>query len=395
MRFLFTLALCAAAAPAWAQSSISAEIGRSGLKATEARLAALPAPDDAERFALAGVRFLGTVEAALQLRWRVGLSEQLTMLPVLRLPIAENPAPEPFRPELIAELFHAITTGMEAARAPLAGIEEDSDFALKISLGDIWFDINGNAVRDPGEDLMEVSRPMLLGQRPAPAANPPVIRFDAADVAWLSAYTHLLGGIGDAVLAYDPTAAITKVLGARLALHGLRGRPFDADDGMLIEIADMVAMVEGALNQPPDIARAQSAHAHFLAMIEDNRRFWRLVAAETDDAAEWLPNESQRSSALGVVLPAGTGAAWLAVLGDAEALLTGALLAPYWQLDATAGVNVGRLFTDPRPIDLLDWVQGAGALPYLEKGSVVDDASWDAFSELVGGEAMLMTVFLN
>ncbi len=51
------LTLALTALPAAAQS-ISDEIGTTGLTATEARLAALTAPTDEERFALGGVRFL-------------------------------------------------------------------------------------------------------------------------------------------------------------------------------------------------------------------------------------------------------------------------------------------------------------------------------------------------
>ena len=43
-----------------------------------------------------------------------------------------------------------------------------------------------------------------------------------------------------------------------------------------------------------------------------------------------LPNDKQQS-ALGLTLPPGTGAVWLSVLEDAEALLKGTKLAPYWR----------------------------------------------------------------
>jgi hypothetical protein len=246
---------------------------------------------------------------------------------------------------------------------------------------------------------MDITGPAVLGWRWSgrdPATPAPVIRFDAADAAWLLAYTHLLSGVSQSILAYDPTDAITRVTGADTAMQALReSRPeaydFDASFGQAVDIA---AIVIAALNQPPDKARAGLARDHFLSMVADNRRFWALVASETDNDREWLPNDKQKS-ALGIELPSGTGATWLAVLDDAEALLKGARLAPYWRLDGTAGVNVGRMFTDPRPVDVAGWIQGEGALPYLEKGSVVTGASWQAFGGMVSGDAMLFTLFLN
>lgn len=386
--------------PALSQTSLTAEIAATGLTATEARLAALPSPTDADRFALGGVRFLATVEGALQKRWAAGLTDRTAMMPFLRLPISENPAPR-FDPGVITALFRDVSLGMDAAREPLSQIPDAADFGVQINLADLWFDINANTTRDPGEDLMDVAGPMILGWRWAdrdPATPAPVIRFDAADAAWLSAYTHLLAGLSDVVLAYDPTAAITKVTETRAALLALQSLPSDTDDygydAQFGEWIDVAYVVVDALNQQPDAARAASAQAHLRAMVADNRAFWTRVATETDSAAEWLPNDAQ-TSALGLVLPPGTGAAWLAVLTDLEAILNGDLLIPYWKLDAGAGVNVGAMFTDPRPIDLAGWIQGTDALPYLQRGQLADGASLDAFNGLVEGEAMLFSVFLN
>ncbi|MDT8853987.1 hypothetical protein RNZ50_02865 [Paracoccaceae bacterium Fryx2] len=408
MRLALACLIAALPAAGFAQSELSAEIGRTGLAATGARLEALAAPGDADRFALGGVRFLGAVEAALQLRWRAGLTDPVGFLPFLRLPMAENPAPAAFEPGMIAGLFRDVSGRMDAARAPLAEVGDGSAFGLEIALGDLWFDINANGARDAGEDLVAVAGPMLGSD---PAGVPPMVRFDAADAAWLSAYTHLLAGVADSVLAYDPTDATAEILQSRRALAALG--PVDADpflgrqDGL--HAVDMIALILRALDQTPDAGRAAAARAHFLAMIADNRTFWSRVEAETDNAAEWLPNDRQQS-ALGVVLPQGTGAVWQGVLADAEALLAGQALVPYWrlandgagslipaeaQIAAGAGVNLGRMFTDPAPIDIAGWIQGVDALPYLERGRVVSAANWRAFESLVAGDAMLFTLFLN
>ncbi|MDP1578040.1 MAG: hypothetical protein Q8L76_14990, partial [Cypionkella sp.] len=155
-----------------------------------------------------------------------------------------------------------------------------------------------------------------------------------------------------------------------------------------------IAILIATLQRAPDAARMTSAQQHFLSMIADNRRFWAEVAQETDNAAEWLPNDNQQS-ALGVTLPPGTKAVWLSVLDDAEALLKGSKLAPYWRQEGAAGVNLAKVFTDPRPADLAGWIQGWAAAPYLEQGQLVSDQNWSAFEQMMGGEAMMLSFYLN
>ncbi|MDM7256075.1 MAG: hypothetical protein P3W90_005250, partial [Paracoccus sp. (in: a-proteobacteria)] len=352
--------------------ALSQEIAAKGIAATEARLAAVVEPPPEDRFALAGLRFLGAVEAVLQARWRVGLSEEISDLPFLRLPIADNPAPEPLDAGLIRDTLRATLPRLAAARAPLDGL--DDDFGLDIALGDLWFDVNANGSRDPGEDLAQIAG-ALIGSGPAL----PVVRFDTADAAWLAAYTHMLAGFSQVVLAYDPTASNQKTMDTRAALAQFpRSEP-----GMVDMIGepwlDTVTVVLDALRREPDAAMSAAARDSFLAMIAQNRLFWERVAAETDNHREWIPNARQES-ALGVTLPPETGPVWLEVLADAEAALNGTKLIPYWR--SAGGVNLGRMFTEARPVDLLDWISGAGAAPYLESGEMVTVESSDRFNTL-------------
>jgi hypothetical protein len=391
-----TLLCCLLPLPALAET-LSQEIGRSGLTATAARLETLASPGDVDRFALGGVRFLAAVEAALQKHWAAGWTDPTGMLPFLRLPVPENPDPVPADPALITTLFRDMGLAMETARAPLADIPDSSGFGLDISFGDLWFDVNANATRDQGEDMMPLLGPALLGWRWSerdPAAPAPVVRFDVADAVWLSAYTHLLGGFSDLVQAYDPTAALTQTLTAKAAMAALGPAFSEYESYGLGTAADVIATLDAALSQQPDATRTRSAQQHFLAMITDNRRFWALVETETDNAQEWLPNDRQ-TSALGLVLPPGTGTRWLAVLTDVEGLLQGTRLVPYWRVGDGAGVNVARMFTDPQPIDIIGWIQGRSAVPYLQTGTLVTAASWMAFEDMMLGEAMLMSIFLN
>lgn len=386
--------LLLAAAPAAAQD-ISAEIAGTGLAATEARLAALPAPTEADRFALGGIRFLRAVEATFQTRYRTGMSDPTGTIPFLRLD--QGAAPDAsFAPGDVAALFTAAATGMAAAREPLADLATGPEFALTIRLGDLWFDVNADATRTPDEDLMALLGPSLLGWRwfdRDPATPAPTIIFDRADAAWLSAYTHLLEGLSEVILAYDPTDALTRAATARDGMRAI-SPPYAEEFFVITPFVDAVWVMLDALDQQPDAARLSKAQAHFLSMVADNRSFWAAVESETDNTAEWLPNDRQ-TSALGLTLPPGTGATWLSVLADGEALLKGEKLIPYWRLGDGAGVNLARMFADPAPIDVKDWIQGTGALPYLEKGDTITPESWRQFEAMMGGDAMLMSLWLN
>jgi hypothetical protein len=389
-----TLAL---ATPAHADLTLSREIGLNGLGPTEARLAMLPDPAPDQLFALAGLRFLRGVEGALQLRWQTGVRADWSELPILRLPIPENPQARAFRGADIQDLLTGVATGMEGARDALGQLG-DRDVALEVALSDLWFDINMNGTRDAGEEVAAVAGLTLAGAARGAIQPPPdpVIRFDTADAAWLSAYTHFLQAFATLALAFDPAPAADRILASSVALKDLWGDtpPPNALDAIFGRQVDRAAIILTALATPPDPARTRAAHGHLTAMIADNRRFWAMVNAETDNDREWVPNDAQ-TSGLGLRMPPGTGARWQAVLADAEGLLDGTLLMPHWRMGAEAGINLRRLFENPPPVDLITWIQGEAFLPYAEKGPRVSPANWQDFEALVQGDAFLFAVILN
>ena len=401
MRAAFlALALTATTAfvtPAFADLTLSSEIATTGLAATETRLAALPEPKPDELFALAGIRFLSGVEGALQLRWQTGMRADWSELPLLRLPIPENPAARPFAATDIVTLFDRADARMADARAALTALG-DQDFALEIRLSDLWFDINSNGTREQGEEMAAIAGLTLAGMGRFISDQPfdPVVRFDTADAAWLSAYTQFLSAFATTALAFDPAPVVERVIASAAAMQALWGTtpPPNAMDMMFGRQVDRAAMILLALAEPPDPALALKAHGHLLAMIADNRRFWKLVEAETDNAMEWVPNDAQ-VSALGLPMPPGTGKRWQAVLADAEGMLEGRLLVPHWRMGAEAGLNLKKIFENPPAIDIITFVQGEGLLPYAEKGTRVTANSWWEFADIVQGDALLFAVFLN
>jgi hypothetical protein len=390
---LYLLAAC----PGMAQDAagISARLASDGLAPTEAYLAGLADPDPTERFALGGVRFLRAIETTLQTRWRLGINADRTELPVLRLPVPANPSPDPFTPDAIEALFAALIDDLTTARAPLLTIADGDAVDLPIAILDLWFDININGARDPGEGLTEVAGTALTGRAMRVIDNP-VLRFDTADAAWLAAYTHFLSAFGELVLAFEPTAQIDRVSRASRQMDELAaGSGFsNALDMQFGQQVDRLAMIYFALRQQPDPVHTRAAWTHMLDMIASNRVFWTRVAQETDNAGEWVPNDAQ-DQGLGLPGPKGTGARWLAVLDDAEALLQGTRLIPHWRLRQGAGINLKSLLENPVPVDLAEWAHGIGLLPFAEEGTRISQDNWWAFERLMRGDSMLFVVFLN
>lgn len=398
MRLALSLLTALITAPAFAQST--AELSTDSLAQAVESFTALPDKSPSDQFALGALHFLRGVEKTLQVRWEHNAALDDLDIPVMRLPVPSNPSAKPFKPNLVTGLFTELLSDMDASRAALAQIPEGADVALNVNLGDLWFDINMNNKRDLGEGIVEVGAMTLMGSPDLGDAEglPPMdIRFDTADVAWLTAYTHLLSAAGELVVAFDPTEAISSVMNAVQKMDVIRGGPLERSVFISTnetQWIDQFAMAYGALNQQPDATRTRAAHAHLLNMIAENKTFWARIEAETDNLNEWIPNPSQ-TAALGFELHPATGMAWQGVLDDVEAVLNGDLLIPYWRLSGSGGVNMQKLLTDPPIFDLVTWIQGHGLLPYLERGPVITRDSINQFEELTGSDMIMFSFLFN
>ncbi len=395
LRFILPFLLTASISQAQTNPFIATET----LEMAQSRLADLPARTDDQNFALGAVHFLRGIEKTLQTRWQHNATLDDFDMPVLRLPVAPNPDAQPFTPDLITNIFTELLTDMEASRTALDAI--NGDVALRINLADLWFDINMNATRDAGESIMEIGAGSVMsGRQIRDMAQMPSnikIQFDTADVAWLTAYTHLISGVSELVVAFDPTEAIETVMQSINEMDQLRGSALVRNNFVSqneVNWLDQFAMAYGALNMQPDAIRTRAAHAHFLNMIAENKVFWADLALETDDTLEWIPNENQQS-ALGIDMPVGTGVAWQAILADAEAILNGDLLITHWRVSPGAGINVKAMFMDPPPVDIVTWIQGSGLLPYMEQGPIATTESMRAFNRLVSGNSIGFSFMLN
>lgn len=373
---------------------------QSGLATAIDTLNETDAPSAGEKMALGGAVFLRGVERALQSRWRVGAVRGFDIMPILRLDLPENPDPEPVSGARFEQIFADLIDDMATSRAALEGIADDAAFGVEIDLAALWFDINMNGARDDGEAVVAIAGEAFtrrLGRLSDEIEQDGlVVRFDLADAAWLTAYAHVLSGVAHMALAFDPEPVIDQVLADSDDMSALLpGQRLPESVMGERDVGNAIAILIDTLGQQPDTDHTRAAHAAFLAMVAENRRFWARLSAETDNDREWIPNPSQ-TSALPLEFPDELGDRWIDVLADAEAVLQGELLIRHWQYPSDAvGINARAWFEDPSPVDLIDWIHGRGLLPYAEKGALVSDENWRRFNRLVAGQSGLFAILLN
>ncbi|MCF4099001.1 hypothetical protein [Maritalea mediterranea] len=397
-RFLTSLGMCFALASSVVMaeelvpSPLSAALAEGGL-AGGLDYAETALDGDEQRFALGALTALQAVEHIFQVRYD-NYSGRLPLVPGGRSQLRLNPDAQ-FDPAFVEMALKGANERWARAQNHLEQMG-DEEFGLMINLQHIWFDVDSDGKQSPDEGLLW----MMAGGMNVPAARGealPFVQFDRADGRWLLAYTHVLQGMAEMVLSVDPTPAITKVTDgvARMRELGKVDRdPIFGDDNII----DTIAIVINALQGPPDQARTQKALVHFQAMIAANKEFWRLVALEEDDQAEWLPNPNQQS-AFGVPVTEEMAAGWQDVLGELGAVLAGEALVPFWRLDRGGaegvGVNVNKFLTAPSDLDLFLMVHGAAFAPYMEKGRVVDLDVLERFSDMTGGQGGIFALWFN
>ena len=54
-----------------------------------------------------------------------------------------------------------------------------------------------------------------------------------------------------------------------------------------------------------------------------------------------------------------------------------------------------RVFTEPREFDLILWIQGTAAAPYLERGERTTPEVWDRLRRVFGGEFIGFALWFN
>ncbi len=362
-------------------------------------------PDDAQaRFGLGVVQFLHGVEHLAQALYRHGLKSHqnqflLREVPFLRLPLPENPRPAAISDADFRGIFQRLLDDLAAAEATLARVP-DGDVKLPLHFGLIRLDLNGDGKAEEGEELWRLYAAYNRAARIGPGdARDFYICFDAGDVHWLRGYCHLLMAFGEFVLAHD-WHELLECTGHLFFAKVKTPHDFLATGPKLFpegdtDIADLISLIHLVRMPVKEPKRMAAALHHLEAMIAQARVMWKLILAETDDDHEWIPNPKQSSVIANVRVTKEMVDGWLAFLDQAEELLQGKKLIPFWRGGEGVGVNLRRVFLEPRPFDLVLWVQGTAATPYLEKGPCVTKQDWDRLQRLFGGEFVTFAFWFN
>jgi len=397
--------LPAAAGDAALQARRALESGHLAAGETDmsTRLAADPS-DNETRFGLGMIRFAKATENFGQRQYRYGLrAPTIATLPVLRLPVPLNPAPEVLTYEKQRENLQGLLDDLAKVEATLAPMTASAT-KIVIDLDAVQFDFRGDGKADSSETLGSILATMRSrGLRPAPNESGPFeVKFDVGDAFWLRGYCHLLSASLEFVLAYDWRITFERT--ASLFYSRVAPPPFGANphlvgrsDGFLGDtgqIAYFIVLIHEIRWPLMEAARLQAAHAHLKQVVAMSRASWKSILAETNDDREWIPGPQQKN---GVVTSMPVTQAqvdgWLRALDDFDATLDGRKLVPHWRF--SEGFNLKRVFFEPRDFDLVLWIAGYSAVPYLEDGPTLSMSEWNQWNQAFNGNFLGYAFWFN
>lgn len=395
----------ASADAAEARPLFEAHIRRGDLAGAEAALNQLltASPEDHSARTLLGVtQALAAIEGAARRQYEYGfLQNNIVLGAGLRLPIPAHPDPKPVRYEDARAVVADLQAGLAKAERTLAAVDVKQVHCL-VDLSQIGFDLDGDGLTE-----QEQLAPLLFGGRlPPDAAQRWVIGVDGGDVLWLRGYCHALMGVCDMILAHD-WETFFHAVGHRFFPKAVspyaflapaqQPRPWDED--FFLDVIAAIHLCNWEVVEPE---RMRSAHAHLVEMVALSRLSWKLILAETDDDHEWIPNPRQKSQ-LGWAVTQEMVEGWIQVQDEAERILNGERLIPFWRPfrrefprgGRGLGINLHKVFHEPRRWDLVLWVHGIGAAPFLEEGALTDINFWSEMDRTFGRNLLGFSLWFN
>jgi hypothetical protein len=357
------------------------------------------------RFGLGAIQFVRAVERMMQSFHRYGLRTGAfgNQLPFERLPIPHNRVPEAIGYADLRALMQAWVDDLAKAEATLAGVDGD-DVKLPLHFGQIRLDFNGDGKADADEVLWKVYGRFNGSARDEAAAASSrdfVITFDRGDVAWLRGYCHLLMAMAELYLAHDGRELFEHTAPlfyqkAKTPFRFLRREPGQPRERFEFgDVADAVAFIHLLRLPVAEPKRMAAVLAHLEQMIALSRESWKFILTETDDDHEWVPGPKQHTVLPGVEVTGEMLRGWTSFLDEADDLLKGKKLAPFWREGDGRGVNLRRVFTEPRTLDAVLWIQGTAAAPYLEEGVKTTSETWSRFQRIFRGEFIGFALWFN
>jgi len=359
--------------------------------------------DDQARFEAAVVRFLRGLEELGRALYRYApRTRQIPGLGVAgtRLPLPPNDRPEEISYEKLRDMLENWSAALRETADLLDGLG-DGEVKLALPVGLVRLDFDGDGAGTEDESLWQIYEAF----NPRPASIGPVdaacfiVSFDRADAEWLHGYCHLLLALDDIVLAHDFRELFERTAHLFFPRIETPHRFLSQIEPHLgFDFEGMIDIIAYAhlLNFPvSDPARLSRAREHLLTTIASSRRMWQFAQAETDDDHEWIPNPRQSSPLLTMSVTQEQVNGWHEFLDELEALLTGQKLAPFWREGDSRGVNIMRAFTESRQLDVVLWLQGTAATPYLEEGPKSEAAFWQRLQRVFDGGFLNFAIWWN
>ncbi|CDX44116.1 conserved exported hypothetical protein [Mesorhizobium sp. ORS 3359] len=359
------------------------------------------AKDPASAYAAGAGEFFTALELLAGGLHRHGFdSPKSFMLPLMQLPVPDNPNPQPLTYEEFRAILVSFRDRLEKSAATLGSVPANADIGMVVDLTRAGIDLNEDGAIAPDESFAAIMAALSRGSVDTSAAAPSLtFRFDRADGFWLQGYAEFLMAQADFWLAHDFKAMFDGSFHmlfprAKLPLQdalvpldgGMSGNMF-ASEWRFADFISLVHLVNWPVIEPE---RRQAARRHLLEMIRLSREDWKAILAETDNDREWLPGPQQKGANPLTGLDVGQEqvTAWLATLTMAEDLLEGRVLLPHFRI-AGKGINMKRFFDEPKPFDLVLSITGPGIAPYLESGKILTSDDFDQIQREFGGAGFL------
>ncbi len=353
-------------------------------------------PDDSQaQFGLGVAEFLSAVEKLGQNFYRYGLrdtSDSLgSWLPLLRLPVPENAKPEPLSYAASRQILQTFIDDLTIAEASLAKVADPS-VKLPLHVTDIQLDFVGN-----GQQPVALSE-ILRRMRTIRDGRELMIAFDQADATWLRGYCNLLSAMCEFALAHDGEELFNST--AHVFFRGPESPLTFLQQGKHVyrygetDISDLIAFVHLIRMPVIEPERMNSVLHHLENVLSLSGEMWQQVQDETDDDREWIPNTKQ-SGVLGIAVTQDMIDRWLIATKEGLEVLQGQRLIPFWRGDGELGVNLRKVFTEPTAFDLVLWIQGSAAAPYLEKGEMTRPEVWTQLLQVFRGDFVVFAIWFN
>lgn len=405
MRWIAIATILLIACPHPASAETPGELLRRELKAGRsfaavAQLKPLANANPDAQMALGFAEFVRAVEHLAEGLFRFGLkTPDMPFVPVLRLPIPTNLQPEPVDYTKLRSLYQKFLDDLAVARTTLIAFAASSGSDQSKLVLDV------SAIRlNIGQPIMLELRGVFLAlnspRRPSPqdSFDSWEVAFDRADALWLAGYSHVVSALFEFIMAHDWQRTFDAT--APLFFSGASANKDFAPDSLRFmngtghSFADQVAFLHLIQWPAGDKARMSRTRQHLKSVVALSRETWKAVLAETDDDREWLPSPRQQNRAVpSLPITDRMVAGWFEALDDFDAVLDGQKLLGHWRFNR--GIDLRMFFEEPRPFDLVLWVTGHGAAPFLKDGPMLTGSAWQGWNSAFAGNFLGYLFFIN